>query len=57
MCTDYFRHIAAFGATPNLYFFGVWMGANFTKTIMRLRVDPFVRVILNRLPNSPLKRL
>ena len=57
ICTDYFRQIVQFGGSPNVYFFGVWMGANFNKTVMHLRVPPIVRALASRFLNSWLKRL
>lgn len=56
MCTDYYRHIAMFGGTPAVDFFNVWMGANFTDAIIKLRVPPLVRALVSQILNSPLKR-
>lgn len=56
ICTDYWRQIVAFGGAPNLYFFNVWMGANFTERVIRLRVPPLVRAALSQILNSPLKK-
>jgi putative CocE/NonD family hydrolase len=55
MCTDFYRHIAMFGGTPAIDFLNIWMGANFTDTIMKLRVPPLVRAIVSRILNSRLK--
>jgi len=55
--TDYHRQIVAFGGTPNVYFFNVWMGANFTDRMMRLRMPPLARAVLSQILNSPLKTL
>ncbi|WP_035716482.1 CocE/NonD family hydrolase [Azorhizobium doebereinerae] len=57
ICTDYFRHLLHFGGVCNLFFFNLWMGANFTPAMYRLRVPPVVRALLSHLTNSPLKRL
>lgn len=57
ICTDYFRQIVAFGGTPNVYFFNVWMGANFNARVMRLRMPPLVRAVLSQILNSPLRKL
>ncbi len=56
ICTDYFRHLLAFGGVCNLYFFNLWMGANFTPAMYRLRVPPVVRALVSHITNSPLKR-
>lgn len=57
VCTDYFRQIAAYGGTPNLYFLSVWLGANFTDGMMRLRLPPLLRALASHVFNSPLKAL
>jgi uncharacterized protein len=57
ICTDYFRQIVQFGGTPALYFMGLWMGANFTERMRRLRVPPLVRALLSHLTNSWLKSI
>lgn len=57
ICTDYFRHLTQFGGVPGLYFFNLWMGANFTPAMFRLRVPPVVRALLSHITNSGLKRL
>lgn len=57
ICTDYFRQLAQFGGVAGLYFFGLWMGANFTEGMSRLRVPPIVRALLSQILNSPLKKL
>ena len=56
MCTDYFRHIVQFGGAPALYFVSLWMGANFTRTQIRLHVPPLIRALASQILNSPLKR-
>ena len=55
ICTDYFRQIWRFGGVFGLYFCNVWMGANFTPTMFRLRVPPIVRAVLAWVLQSPLK--
>ena len=55
ICTDYFRQIWQFGGVFGLYFCNVWMGANFTPTMFRLRVPPVARALAARLLKSPLK--
>jgi len=57
ICTDYFRQIWQFGGVFGLYFCNVWMGANFTETMYRLRVPPIVRALLARILESPLKEV
>lgn len=57
ICTDYFRHLVQFGGVCNLYFFNLWMGANFTPAMYALRVPPVARALLSHIVNSPLKRL
>ena len=57
ICTDYFRQIIQFGGVPGLYFCNLWMGANFTEAMVRLRVPPVLRALLSHVANSPLKRL
>ncbi len=55
ICTDYFRQVVRFGGVFNLYFLNLWMGANFTQAMYRLRVPPIVRAVISRIVNSPLK--
>jgi uncharacterized protein len=57
VCTDYFRHITAFGGTPAVYFLNLWTGANFTQSIIDMRIAPAVRAMLSWVFNTPLKRL
>ncbi|MEW6256629.1 MAG: CocE/NonD family hydrolase [Pseudomonadota bacterium] len=57
ICTDYFRHLTQFGGVPGLYFFNLWMGANFTEAMFRLRVPPVLRALLSHITNSGLKRI
>lgn len=53
--TDYFRHLIEFGGVFGLYFINLWMGANFTEKMYRLRVPPVVRALISHITNSPLK--
>jgi predicted acyl esterase len=53
--TDYFGNIFEFGGTFGLYFAGVWMGANFTETMQRLRVPPIARALISRAIDSRAK--
>jgi len=53
--TDYFRHIWQFGGVFGLFFCTLWMGANFTPTMYRLRVPPVVRALLSHITNSRLR--
>jgi putative CocE/NonD family hydrolase len=55
ICTDYFRHIMQFGGVFGLYFVDLWAGANFTETMVRLRVPPIVRALISQVTNSPLE--
>ncbi|HET7413238.1 MAG TPA: CocE/NonD family hydrolase, partial [Pararhizobium sp.] len=55
VCTDYFRHIVAFGGSPALYFLSLWMGANFTRTIVKLKMRPLLRALVSHVLNSRLK--
>ncbi|CAN7557936.1 CocE/NonD family hydrolase [Phenylobacterium sp. LjRoot219] len=57
ICTDYFRHIVAFGGTPNVHLMSAWMGANFTDEALRRRTPPLLRALASHVFNSPLKRL
>lgn len=57
ICTDYFRHLLNFGGVFNLFFCNLWMGANFTPQLYRLRVPPVARALLSHVVNSRLKRL
>ena len=57
ICTDYFRHLTQFGGVPGLSFFNLWMGANFTEGMFRLRVPPVLRALLSHVTNSGLKRV
>jgi uncharacterized protein len=55
ICTDYFRHLVLFGGVFSADFYGLWTGANFTETMVRLRVPPLVRALISQITNSPLK--
>ena len=53
--TDYFRHIWQFGGVFSLFFCNLWMGANFTPAMYRLRMPPIVRAVLSHITNSRLR--
>lgn len=53
--TDFFSQDMQFGGVPALYFMNLWMGANFTERMLRLRVPPLVRALVSHFLNSPLK--
>lgn len=55
ICTDYVRQFAQFGGAPGLYFMLLWAGANFTKSVFRLRMPPLARALLSQILNSPIK--
>ncbi len=55
LTTDYFRHIWQFGGVFALYFCNLWMGANFTPAMYRLRVPPVVRALLSHITHSRLQ--
>ncbi len=55
ICTDYFRHLMQFGGVFGLYFVTLWAGANFTETMVRLRIPPIMRALISQIANSPLK--
>jgi len=53
ICTDFIRQLALFGGVPNLYFFNVWMGANFTQKQLDLRMNPRLRAAISEVTNGP----
>jgi uncharacterized protein len=53
--TDYFGNVFEFGGAFGLYFAGVWMGANFTETMYRLRVPPIAPALISRAIDSRVK--
>ena len=57
LTTDYFRHIWQFGGVFGLYFCNLWMGANFTPAMVRLRVPPVARALLSHITQSRLQPL
>ena len=40
ICTDFRRHVFRYAGYPNIEFFGLWTGANFTASGMKLYVPP-----------------
>jgi putative CocE/NonD family hydrolase len=54
ICTDFRRHIFRYAGYPNIEFFGLWTGANFTASGVKLHVPPVVRAALSHLVNRPL---
>ncbi|MFF2050596.1 CocE/NonD family hydrolase [Leifsonia sp. NPDC058194] len=57
ICTDYYRQLAQFGGVPNLGFFNVWMGANFTQEQYDKRWSPRKRAIVSHVTNGALHPL
>ena len=55
ICTDYFRQIWQFGGVFGLYFCNLWLAANFTPAMFRLRVPPVVRALLSHITHSRLQ--
>ena len=53
ICTDFIRHLTLFGGVPNLYFFNIWMGANFTQEQLDLRMSTRARAVVSHLTNGP----
>jgi putative CocE/NonD family hydrolase len=54
ICTDFRRHVFRYAGYPNIEFFGLWTGANFTASGVKLHVPPVVRAALSHLVNRPL---
>lgn len=57
VCTDFYRHLINFGGVPGLHFLNLWMGANFTKGMEDLRLDPEKRALISHLTNGRLHPL
>lgn len=53
ICTDYQRHVFRYAGYPNIEFFGLWSGANFTAKGVKLYVPPVVRALLSHVVNRP----
>lgn len=53
ICTDFRRHVFRYAGYPNIEFFGLWTGANFTASGVKLYVPPVVRAALSHLVNRP----
>lgn len=52
MCTDFYRHLVAFGGVPALFFLDVWMGGNFTQKEYDERISPDRRALISQVTNS-----
>jgi putative CocE/NonD family hydrolase len=57
ICTDLYRHLIAFGGVPAIYFFDLWMGANFTEANDNRRLAPDARAAISHITNGPLHGL
>ena len=57
MCTDFYRHLVAFGGVPALFFLNLWMGANFTEQNYDERLSPDRRALISHVTNSMLHPL
>lgn len=57
LCTDFYRHLVAFGGVPASFFLGIWMGANFTEASDDRRMAPGVRAALSHVTNGVLQPL
>jgi hypothetical protein len=55
MCTDFYRHLVAFGGVPALFFLDLWMGANFTERQYDDRLSPGRRALISHVTNSSLQ--
>lgn len=53
ICTDFRRHVFRYAGYPNVEFFGLWTGANFTSKGVKLYVPPIVRALLSHVVNRP----
>ena len=53
ICTDFRRHVFRYAGYPNIEFFGLWTGANFTASGIKRYVPPVVRAALSHLVNRP----
>lgn len=53
ICTDFRRHVFRYAGYPNIEFFGLWTGANFTASGVKLYVPPVIRAALSHLVNRP----
>lgn len=53
ICTDFRRHVFRYAGYPNVEFFGLWTGANFTSKGVKLYVPPVVRALLSHVVNRP----
>lgn len=53
ICTDFRRHVFRYAGYPNIEFFGLWTGANFTAKGVKLYVPPVMRAVLSHIVNRP----
>ena len=53
ICTDFRRHVFRYAGYPNIEFFGLWTGANFTARGVKLYVPPVLRALLSHVVNRP----
>ena len=53
ICTDFRRHVFRYAGYPNVEFFGLWTGANFTAKGVKLHIPPVVRALLSHVVNRP----
>lgn len=53
ICTDFRRHVFRYAGYPNIEFFGLWTGANFTAKGVKLYVPPVARALLSHVVNRP----
>lgn len=53
ICTDFRRHVFRYAGYPNIEFFGLWTGANFTAKGVKLYVPPVLRALLSHIVNRP----
>ena len=53
ICTDFYRQVFYYGGLPNLDFFNLWLGANFTDAVIHRYVKPNKRALLSYIFNRP----
>ncbi|MEV8368626.1 CocE/NonD family hydrolase [Microbacterium sp. NPDC064584] len=57
LCTDFYRHLVAFGGVPGLIFLNLWMGANFTQEKYDERMSEGRRALISHVTNGMLHPL
>ncbi|HEY2225850.1 CocE/NonD family hydrolase, partial [Actinomycetospora sp.] len=57
MCTDFYRHLVAFGGVPASFFLSLWMGANFTEANYARRMPPQLRAAISHVTNGTMQPL